>query len=576
LFLVKNEAYRVANLGILRKPKRSIQCASYNKIKQLDLVFTRSRILCNANDSFFAGKSVHPTFSNQFSESLPADPIPENTTRQVHNAVLSLVQPTPVLNPKLLLWSLETAALIGLPVELRDDVDFIKVLAGNAFGKNSAPYATVYGGHQFGNWAGQLGDGRAINLGELDSSGVLFSLQLKGSGPTPYSRHADGRAVLRSSIREFLCSEAMFHLGIPTTRALSLITSESQAVRDMFYDGNQKQENCAIVCRVSESFLRFGHFELPAAREQIEVLKKIADFAILHYFPQINQDSESRYSAFFEAICQSTAKLIAHWMSVGFVHGVMNTDNMSILGETIDYGPYGWLEKYDLQWTPNTTDAEGKRYCYGNQPAIAQWNLARLGNALFPLINDVEPLQKSLTAYNQIFHQHWNRVLASKLGVNTETLQTNPRCYSHLVHVLSAMEMDFNLFFDSLTRIAENNTNYCSQENVQTMLACSYLPEPKAEELLPWLALYQNLLEQDQLPFRYETMRAANPVFILRNHLVQDVIDAAEQGDYKPLQEIFVRLKSPYADAQDDTRWVKKCPPESMHRAGCSMLSCSS
>lgn len=525
---------------------------------------------------FFSGKSVQPTFSNQFSASLPIDPIPENSTRQVQNAALSLVQPTPVLNPELLLWSLETAALLGLPEDLKDDVDFINVLAGNALGKNSKPYATVYGGHQFGHWAGQLGDGRAINLGELQSADSLFTLQLKGAGPTPFSRHADGRAVLRSSIREFLCSEAMFHLGIPSTRALSLITSKSQVVRDMFYDGNQKQENSAIVCRVSESFLRFGHFELPAAREQIDVLKQITDFAILHYFPQINQDSELRYSEFFEAICQSTAKLIAQWMSVGFVHGVMNTDNMSILGETIDYGPYGWLEKYDLQWTPNTTDAEGKRYCYGNQPAIAQWNLARLGNALFPLIKDVEPLQKSLTSYNQEFHQHWNRLLAAKLGISVETLQTNPLCYSQLVHVLSALQIDFNLFFNALTFIAKNGNDYSIQQSINAVLACSYLPKPKAEELISWLALYQNLVEQDQLPNRCQTMRAANPVFILRNHLVQDVIDSAEQGDYLPLKEIFARLKSPYTDMPDDARWVKKCPPESMHRAGCSMLSCSS
>ena len=517
-----------------------------------------------------------PAFSNQFSKSLPADPASENSTRQVQHAALSFVKPTPVKNPQLLLWSDETVDLLNLSTDLKKDADFIDVLAGNIVGQNSKPYATVYGGHQFGHWAGQLGDGRAINLGELQSGETLFSLQLKGAGPTPYSRHADGRAVLRSSIREFLCSEAMFHLGIPTTRALSLINSQTLAMRDMFYDGNTKQEACAIVCRVSQSFLRFGHFELPAAREDIELLRQLADYAIAQYFPSIDVQSEQRYAQLFEIICQSTAQLIAQWMSVGFVHGVMNTDNMSLLSETIDYGPYGWLEKYDLLWTPNTTDAEGKRYCYGNQPAITQWNLARLGNALFPLINDVEPLQKSLNAYNQSFHQHWNRLLATKLGVDEAVLKANPHCYQQLVQLFSVLEMDFNLFFDALTRITQRNADTTSQESINALLACSYLPAPDAAELFPWLNLYQSLVEQDSLLNRAEIMRAANPVFILRNHLVQDVIDAAEQGDYQPLQDIFKRLKTPYADVIDDARWVKKCPPESMHRAGCSMLSCSS
>ena len=519
---------------------------------------------------------MQPIFSNQFSKSLPADPIPDNSTRQVKHAALSFVQPTPVLNPKLVLWSDETAAILGLPEDLKNDVDFINVLAGNAVGKNSMPYASVYGGHQFGHWAGQLGDGRAINLGELPSNGNLHSLQLKGAGPTPYSRHADGRAVLRSSIREFLCSEAMYHLGIATTRALSLISTDSHVVRDMFYDGNPQSEHCAIVCRVSESFLRFGHFELPAAREDAVLLRQLADYAIEQYFPEIDRKNAECYSHFFQCICQSTAKLMAQWMSVGFVHGVMNTDNMSLLGESIDYGPYGWLEKYDLQWTPNTTDAEGKRYCYGNQPAIAQWNLARLGNALFPLINNVEPLQKSLTGYNQAFHQHWNQLLAAKLGVDDAVLQANPVFYQQLVHVLSAIEMDFNLFFDALTRIVQRNADITSQESICALLACSYLPNPSSAELSVWLECYKSLLEQSSFSQRAEKMRAANPVFILRNHLVQDVIDAAEQGDYQSLNDIFTRLKTPYQDNENDARWVKKCPPESMNRAGCSMLSCSS
>ncbi len=344
----------------------------------------------------------------------------------------------------------------------------------------------------------------------------------------------------------------------------------------MFYDGNPSQERSAVVCRVSESFLRFEHFELPAAREDFALLKQLTDYAIRTHFPNIDAQDKLASAQMFTQICKQTASLVAQWMSVGFVHGVMNTDNMSVLCETIDYGPYGWLEKYDLQWTPNTTDAVGKRYCYGNQPAIAQWNLARLGNALYPLIQDVEPLQAALNAYNEHFHAEWNRVLAAKLGLRESVLAENPECYRKLVHVLSALEMDFNLFFDALTRIAASDADCTSTESVQALLACSYLQVPDLASLGDWLAMLGNLMALSDLPNRAALMRAANPVFILRNHLVQDVIEAAEQGNNAPLQAIFARLKTPFADAEDDARWVKKCPPESMQRPGCSMLSCSS
>ena len=516
--------------------------------------------------------SVSLTFEQRFTRHFPADPETGRHPRPVHHALYSRIVPEPLDNPRLLLWSAETSDMLHLPPETADNAEALKVLAGNAVAEGSVPYATSYGGHQFGHWAGQLGDGRAINLGEIGA----YTLQLKGAGRTPFSRHADGRAVLRSSIREFLCSEAMHHLGIPSTRALSLVVSDTTVVRDMFYDGNPRDEKCAVVCRVSESFLRFGHFELPAAREEFDLLKQLADFALRNHFPDIDTGAPDAVAQLFDTVCQRTANLIAQWMSVGFVHGVMNSDNMSLLSETIDFGPYGWLEKYDLQWTPNTTDAEGRRYCYGNQPAIAQWNLARLGNALFPLIGDAEPLQASLTAYNRAFHTQWNRLLASKLGLDLEVFLANPLCYQQLVHVLSAMEMDFNLFFDALTRIAQRGGGAGAPESESALLACSYQPQPDAGVLRDWLRLYQSLAEEKPLMQRVDVMRAANPVFILRNHLVQDVIDAAETGDCLPLQEIFSRLKSPYTDSPDDAHWIRKCPPESMQRAGCSMLSCSS
>ena len=262
-----------------------------------------------------------------------------------------------------------------------------EVLGGNRVLPGMQPYAARYGGHQFGHWAGQLGDGRAITLGEVvGPDGARQDLQLKGAGPTPYSRTADGRAVLRSSVREFMCSEAMHHLGVPTTRALSLVSTGESVVRDMFYDGHPQAEPGAIVCRVAPSFVRFGNFEILAAHQELDALKRLADYVIATHFPELGAPSAEAYARWFEEICRRTAVMIAEWMRVGFVHGVMNTDNMSILGLTIDYGPYGWLEGFDPGWTPNTTDAGGRRYRYGNQPQIAQWNLVRLANALFPLI----------------------------------------------------------------------------------------------------------------------------------------------------------------------------------------------
>ena len=289
--------------------------------------------------------------------------------------------PTPVDAPALVAVSPEVAALLDLDGRAADPA-WSRVLGGNALVDGMEPYAANYGGHQFGQWAGQLGDGRAITLGEvINRAGQRWELQLKGAGPTPYSRAADGRAVLRSSIREFLCSEAMHHLGVPTTRALSLVLTGEQVVRDMFYDGNPRLEPGAIVCRVAPSFIRFGNFELPASRGDLAAPQS-ADR--LHDPPRLSRSSlsggEPARSGGARRVVRAGVPsgpraMVADWMRVGFVHGVMNTDNMSILGLTIDYGPYGWVDDFDPDWTPNTTDAGGRRYRFGAQPQIAYWNL---------------------------------------------------------------------------------------------------------------------------------------------------------------------------------------------------------
>ncbi|MFM7273171.1 MAG: protein adenylyltransferase SelO family protein, partial [Gammaproteobacteria bacterium] len=288
-------------------------------------------------------------FDNRFLAELPGDTEEGSRVRLVRNAAWSRVRPTPVAAPRLLAWSADCAELLGLPRDPREAESLTAVLAGNTLLPGMDPYAANYGGHQFGNWVGQLGDGRAIVLGEtVNAREERWELQLKGAGQTPYSRSADGRAVLRSSLREFLCSEAMHHLGVPTTRALSLVATGEAVIRDMFYDGRARPEPGAIVCRVAPSFIRLGNFELPASRGELALLERLVDFTIARDFPALAALPQAeRRRAWFREVCERTARLMAHWMRVGFVHGVMNTDNLSILGITIDYGPYGWIDDFD-------------------------------------------------------------------------------------------------------------------------------------------------------------------------------------------------------------------------------------
>ncbi|MGB5554450.1 MAG: protein adenylyltransferase SelO family protein, partial [Flavobacteriaceae bacterium] len=276
--------------------------------------------------------------NDTFNKELPADPIFENGRRQVTEACFSYVNPKKTSKPEMVHVSPEMRQAIGLTEQAVSSEEFLNVFTGNELIPNTKPYAMCYGGHQFGQWAGQLGDGRAINLAEIEHEGKQWALQLKGSGETPYSRSADGLAVLRSSIREYLCSEAMFHLGVPTTRALSLALSGDQVMRDVLYDGHPAYEKGAIVCRVAPSFLRFGSYEILAAREDHKTLKVLVDYTIEHHFSHLGKPSKNSYLQFFKEVVDRSLTMVMHWQRVGFVHGVMNTDNMSILGLTIDYG----------------------------------------------------------------------------------------------------------------------------------------------------------------------------------------------------------------------------------------------
>ena len=521
-------------------------------------------------------------FENTFVRALPADPGRENVPRQVRGACYTRTEPTPVAAPRLLAWADAVGELLGLARPLSTSGVEAQVLGGNRVLPGMQPYAARYGGHQFGHWAGQLGDGRAITLAEMiGSDGARHELQLKGAGRTPYSRTADGRAVLRSSVREFMCSEAMHHLGIPTTRALSLVDTGESVIRDMFYDGNPQPEPGAIVCRVAPSFVRFGNFEILAAHQEIDLLRRLADYVIDIHFPHVGE--KERYARWFEDICRRTATLIADWMRVGFVHGVMNTDNMSILGLTLDYGPYGWLEGYDPGWTPNTTDAQGRRYCYGNQPQIALWNLVRLANALVPLVGDKAPLEQALAAYGETFTETWRRRLAEKLGLTVISGEGDDRLVNDLFEVLQAVETDMTLFFRLLATLPTNMADEAEDRIlVEPLKRAFYSDDAFTTESLgrmgEWLRRYFARVRSDPLSAeaRRTRMDSANPKYVLRNYLAQQAIDALENGDASVLQRLTHVLERPYDDQPEHDALAERRPEWARHKPGCSALSCSS
>ncbi|MDC9728779.1 MAG: YdiU family protein [Methyloprofundus sp.] len=525
-------------------------------------------------------KALH--FDNQFTKVLTADEETANYRRQVAHACYSFTTPTVVKAPKLVAYSVEIAGELGLTeADCRSDF-FTQVFAGNQLAEGMQPYTMCYGGHQFGNWAGQLGDGRAINLGEvLNSKGKRWTLQLKGAGITPYSRSADGLAVLRSSVREFLCSEAMHALGVPTTRALSLVTTGEEVVRDMFYDGNAKAEMGAVVCRVAPSFLRFGSFEIHAARNDIEQLKALVDYTIRTDFSHLGEPSLEVYQQWFAEVCSKTAEMIVHWQRVGFVHGVMNTDNMSILGLTIDYGPYGWLENYDPNWTPNTTDKGQRRYRFANQPEIAAWNLNRLANAIYPLIESVEPLKEALSLYSKQFVTGYQQMMAHKLGLLEFTGQQDQQLIDDLLALFALTETDMTIFYRLLANLPTDNST-SDVDLIATINKAYYQPEElKGEiqqQIILWLRRYMVRLQLDGLSDkqRKSAMNLINPKYVLRNYMAQLAIDKAEQGDNSLIHELQVLLLHPYDEQASQEKWAEKRPDWARTKAGCSMLSCSS
>ena len=515
---------------------------------------------------------------NTFTSELPPDTIETNQTRQVLGAAFSFVNPVKPKKPALIHVSKEVAELVGISKETTASPAFLNVFSGNEILEHTKPYAMAYAGHQFGNWAGQLGDGRAITLFEATHKNKSTMFQLKGAGKTPYSRRGDGLAVLRSSIREHLCSEAMFHLGVPTTRSLALFTSGDEVLRDKMYDGNADYEKGAIVCRTAPSFIRFGNFELFASRDDIPNLQLLADYTIKHHFPEIKSEGKDKYLSFFEAVSNKTREMIVHWQRVGFVHGVMNTDNMSIHGITIDYGPYGWLEDYNPNWTPNTTDNQNKRYRFGNQPQVAQWNLIQLANALYSLIDEVKPLEHIINTFSEQYEIDYSQMMHDKVGFQNSNESTTQILRS-LTENLELTETDMTIFFRNLSHITKEDSAKNAFE--KTKYAFYNIDEVQGEiqeTWLQWFKLYIEELKSEKQSDadRKAAMNLVNPKYVLRNYMAQLAIDAADDADYSLLNELYEMLLKPYDEQSENEKWFVKRPDWARHKVGCSALSCSS
>ncbi len=519
-------------------------------------------------------------FDNRFVRELPGDPDVTLRRRQVLHACWSAVTPTPVRAPRVVAVSRDVADMVGFTPSDTDAAWFADVFGGNALLDGMSPYAACYGGHQFGHWAGQLGDGRAITLGEVvNARGARLELQLKGAGPTPYSRTADGRAVLRSSIREFLCSEAMHHLGVPTTRALSLVATGDDVVRDMLYNGNPRAEPGAIVCRVAPSFIRFGNFEILAARGDVALLEQLIDFTIARDFPQIMGDAQTRRAQWFADVCTRTAHMVVQWMRVGFVHGVMNTDNMSILGLTIDFGPYGWLDDFDPTWTPNTTDASHRRYRFGQQPAVAYWNLGRLADAVLPAFSDESAIEAGLALFRSVYAAEYDSMNRAKFGLVGRHDDDDALLRDGFALLYDA-SLDYTRFFRALGDLPDALPD---DATATSLVGDIFYDDAKREQqdtaLRSWLTRWHarvSVHQHDDVHARRARMHAVNPRDVLRNYLAQLAIDAAEVGDPSLVHTLLEVMRRPYDEQPEHVQFAARRPEWARSKVGCSMLSCSS
>ncbi|MGQ0530705.1 MAG: protein adenylyltransferase SelO [Panacagrimonas sp.] len=475
-------------------------------------------------------------------------------------AYFSRVQAEPLHAPRMLHFNDALAARLGLSQTASSDAALLAVMAGNVPSPGGDSIATVYAGHQFGHFVPQLGDGRALLLGQIrNAQDELFEIQLKGAGRTPYSRFADGRAVLRSSIREYLCSEAMHALGVPTTRALCLVGSPQLVARE-------QDETAAVVCRIAPSFVRFGHFEYFYYRKQHEYLAPLADHVIDGHFPQFAA-WPNRYAAWLSEVVERTARLMAQWQTFGFCHGVMNTDNFSVLGLTLDYGPFGFLDGFDSGHICNHSDEAG-RYAYEQQPRIGYWNCSRLLQATLPLLHDtpeqaVEIAEGILGRYPPVYAQAVLARWCAKLGLR-EVREGDRDLANGLLNILDRGKNDFTRCFRRLAEVsAQDQTAPALRDEITDIAAFD-----------AWLVQYRaRLLEETLDPAeRRAQMHAVNPKYVLRNHLVQIAIQQAQDGDVSEVDRLFNLLSRPY-DEQPEQEAYAAAPPDWARQIS---VSCSS
>ncbi len=503
----------------------------------------------------------HMVWSAPLLSGTPGDPVAGGGPRQVPGACWSRCEATPMPEARLRLWNADLATTLS---DLEPDPD---IWVGQRTLEGMDPHAHRYGGHQFGNWAHQLGDGRAITLGHIASEEGPVEIQLKGAGRTPYSRHGDGRAVLRSSLREYLCSEAMHHLGVPSSRALALCTTGEEVRRDMFYDGRPAMEPGAIIVRTAPSFVRFGSFQILTADGDETALRALMEHIVETHDPDHSVDDDAGVVAWLNEVAERSAAMVCGWMRHGFVHGVMNTDNMSIHGLTIDYGPFGWLEAHDPTWTPNTTDLPGLRYRYAAQPDVVGWNLARLLEAIAPAMEDAEQLRSVLDRYREAYAEARRSAWVERLGlegwrVEDEVLVRDLQVAMH------SSEVDH---VPMLRQLAEGATS----ADALITSGIVYATSPDIEQIEAWLACW---LERTEGHPDLDTMRRTVPVFTPRNWVLQLAIDDAERGDWGKAEALDARLKRPFEDLPEDEGawWSGPRPDWALTRAGCSTLSCSS
>lgn len=451
------------------------------------------------------------------------------------------VTPTPLLNPQWVMWNEAFATELNLPNDPELEPELLLSLSGQTVPDQFSPLAMKYAGHQFGVYNPQLGDGRGLWLAEItDNNHTRFDIHIKGAGTTPYSRQGDGRAVLRSTIREYLCSEAMHGLGIPTTRALGMMNSETPVYREQVETG-------AMLVRLAETHIRFGHFEHFFYTQQLAEQKLLADKVIEWHFPEC-ADSPTPYLALFEQIVIKTAELIAYWQAYGFAHGVMNTDNMSVLGQTFDYGPYAFLDDYEPSFICNHSDYQG-RYAFNQQPNIALWNLSALAHSFSALVEKPE-LEEALSLYEPVLSQNYSRLMRAKIGLETSQ-DGDSELFQTMFNVLTQNHVDHTRFFRQLSELDRTDISTVSDLFLDRITANQWLNQ----------YIERCNLESADTKTRCQKMRTVNPKYILRNYLAQEAIAQAEQGDFSKVETLAQLLKRPF-DEQPEFEDYAKLPPE--------------